>query len=87
MEYITQTDRIYAEDDNGKLLAEITFPIRDGVATINHTFVDDSLRGLGIASQLMQKAIEKIAAEGLKLNATCTYAVAWLKRHPDSRGI
>ena len=50
MKYTIQTNRIYSEDENGKLLAEITFPeIDNGVFCINHTFVDNALRGKGIA--------------------------------------
>ena len=43
---LQRTGRIYAEKD-GTLVAEITFPEQDGVAVIDHTFVDDSLRGQG----------------------------------------
>ena len=64
MTYITEPDRIYATDEKGKVIAEITFPAHDGVATIDHTFVDSSLRGQGIAAQLVQMAVEKIHADG-----------------------
>lgn len=61
MKYTIQTNRIYSEDENGKLLAEITFPeIDNGVFCINHTFVDNALRGKGIADQLMRLAVEKL---------------------------
>ena len=45
-------NRIYGTDENGKVLAEITFPRTEpGVYTIEHTIVDDSLRGQGIAGR------------------------------------
>ena len=47
MEFQHETGRIFARSDSGRLLAEVTFPEQDGVAVINHTFVDDSLRGQG----------------------------------------
>ena len=54
MQFQIQSDRIFAKDKSGKLLAEITFPeTESGVCTINHTFVDESLRGQGIAGQLV----------------------------------
>ncbi|MDE6485843.1 MAG: N-acetyltransferase [Duncaniella sp.] len=83
MDFITENDRIYAVDSSGKLLAEVTFPATNGVATINHTFVDASLRGEGVASQLVKMAADKILADGNKIGATCSYAVAWFKRHPE----
>lgn len=50
MEFQKEPGRIFALGEDGKLLAEITFPTgEDGVADINHTFVDESLRGQGVA--------------------------------------
>jgi len=83
MNYINEQGRIYAKDESGKVIAEITFPAENGVATIDHTFVDSSLRGQGIADQLMQMAVDKILTDGNKLAATCPYAVVWLQRHPE----
>jgi predicted GNAT family acetyltransferase len=82
MNYISEDARIYAKDDSGKVIAEVTFPAENGIATIDHTFVDDSLRGQGIASYLVQMAVDKILADGNKIAATCSYAVVWLQRHP-----
>lgn len=44
-------------DPEGTVLAEVTFPAEDGsVVNINHTFVDESLRGQGIAGKLLEKS-------------------------------
>jgi len=83
MEFKTENARIYATDDNGKVIAEVTFPSNNGVATIDHTFVDGSLRGQGIAGKLVQMAVDKILADGNKISATCPYAVSWLQLHPE----
>lgn len=83
MEFITEKDRIYATDHFNKIIAEVTFPLKDGVATIDHTFVDPSLRGQGVAGELVKLAAEKILADGNKIAATCEYADKWFKRHPE----
>ncbi|MDE6648353.1 MAG: N-acetyltransferase [Muribaculaceae bacterium] len=83
MDFITEKDRIYATDPAGDIIAEVTFPTKDGVSTIDHTFVDPSLRGEGIAGKLVKLAADKITAEGNQIAATCSYAVAWFKRHPE----
>ncbi len=83
MNFITESDRIYATDPAGNVVAEVTFPTEDGVSTIDHTFVDPSLRGQGVAGKLVKLAADKILAEGNKIAATCSYAVAWFKRHPE----
>ena len=83
MEFISESGRIYAENDNGEVVAEITYTVNDGIATINHTFTDDSLRGQGIAGKLVQTAAEQIIKNGYKLRATCSYAISWLNKHPE----
>lgn len=83
MEYITEKDRIYALNPSGRVIAEVTFPAINGVSVINHTYVDPSLRGQGVADQLIRKAIEKITADNNKIGASCSYAVAWFSRHPE----
>lgn len=83
MNYITETDRIYANDSAGKTIAEVTFPTKDGISTIDHTFVDESIRGQGIAGELVKLAAEKIMSDGGKIAATCPYAVVWFQRHPE----
>ena len=82
MEFQRETGRIYAERD-GQLIAEITFPEEDGVAVIDHTFVDPSLRGQGMADKLVRAALEQIRKNGGTPAATCTYAVSWLEKHPE----
>lgn len=83
MKFITESDRIYATDAAGNVVAEVTFPTRNGVSTINHTFVDPSLRGEGVASKLVQLAVDKILADGNRIAATCSYAISWFRRHPQ----
>ena len=75
--------RIFALDEQGKLVAEVTFPVSEGVADIDHTFVDQSLRGQGVAGQLLDAAVRQIRMEGLRAKATCSYAAKWFNEHPD----
>lgn len=80
MEFKYESNRIYIENDE-KVIAEITYLIEDNKAIINHTFVDDSLRGQGIAGQLVERAVNKIREEGYQVAATCPYAVKWLEKN------
>ena len=72
MEFQREPGRIYAEEE-GRVIAEVTFPDRDGAADIDHTFVDDTLRA----------AADQIRAEGKRARATCSYAEIWFERHPE----
>ena len=81
MNYIIESNRIYAKDDTGKVIAEITFPNDGDTYCIDHTFVYDSLRGQGIAGQLVKMAVEQIQKSGGKVIATCSYAAHWLEKN------
>ena len=80
--FVKESNRIYKQDSDGRIVAEITFPeTAENVFTINHTWVDSSLRGQGIASQLVQAAVDDIRSRGGELRATCSYAVKWLEKN------
>ncbi len=82
MEFITETNRIYAKNEEGAVIAEVTFPeTQQGVCTINHTFVDDSLRGQGVAGKLVSAAVAHIEEQGKQVAATCSYAQKWLEKN------
>lgn len=73
---------IITEDGND---ASVEYDVHDGTLDIVHTFVPHPLEGRGIASQLVRTAYDYAREKGLKPTATCTYAKAWLDRHPDYR--
>ena len=87
MEFRKEPGRIFATDETGKLLAEVTFPEQEGIAVINHTFVDDSLRGQGIAGQLLRAVADTLRQEGRKAKPTCSYAVHWFETHPEEQDL
>jgi len=88
MEFIYENNRIYAEGENHLLLAEVTFPARDETrVNIDHVYVDHSLRGGGVAQDLMLKAYDYIKSKNLKIIAKCPYAISWFKRFEQYQDI
>lgn len=84
MKLLMEPHRIYAEDENKKLLAEITFPeLEHGIWNIDHTFVDSSLRGQGVAGTLMEAVVEQAKLHNKKLFPTCSYAVGWFEKNKE----
>lgn len=81
MDFIKEETRIYLNNENGEMIAEITFPKDGDVYCINHTYVDDSLRGQGIAGKLVEMAVRQIKSKGGKVTATCSYAAHWLEKN------
>ena len=51
--------------------------------SIDHTIVPSAIGGRGIASDLVKAALEYVRAEGLKVHPACSYADAWMRRHPE----
>ena len=84
MQFQEPDGRIWAEDHAGKLVAEITFPeTRPGVADIDHTFVDASLRGQGAAGRLVEAAVAQLRRRDMKAVPTCSSAQRWFQDHPE----
>lgn len=54
-----------------------------GELTIVHTRTLPELQGRGVAAALTLRAAQDARAEGLRVTATCSYAAAWLQRHPE----
>ena len=88
MEFQYEDSRIFLPDGKGGVLAEITFPDgADGVPVIDHTFVDGSLRGQGVAGRLMEAAVAALRSSGRRANVTCSYAVSWRDKHPEAADV
>ncbi len=50
---------------------------------ITHTETPRALRGRGIASELVQGALQLIRADRLKVVAGCGFVVDYLRKHPE----
>ncbi|PJI38697.1 GNAT family N-acetyltransferase [Ferrovibrio sp.] len=55
----------------------------DTVAIL-HVEAPVALRGTGASGRLMQGIIELARAKNEKLVPLCSYAAAWMKRHPET---
>ena len=84
MEFQYEKGRIFAQDETGKTVAEITYTeTEQGTVTIDHTLVDDSQRGKGTAGKLVQALAEEIRKSGKKAVPVCSYAVKWFEKHKE----
>jgi predicted GNAT family acetyltransferase len=50
---------------------------------ITHTETPRALRGRGIASELVEGALQQIRAEGFKVVAACGFVADYLRKHPE----
>lgn len=66
------------------MVAQILFPkIEKNLYCITHTFVDPSLRGMGVAAELVEKVIEVARLNGYQITATCSYARSYFAKKPN----
>lgn len=88
MLFIHESNKIYSTDQNNHMVAVVTFPkVSDTVVNIDHTFVDSSLRGQGVAGKLMEEAVSHLRENDLKARLSCSYAVKWFEEHPECRDV
>ena len=75
-------------EQNGQRIAELTYGRTSaGIANIDHTEVDRSLRGQGVARLLLDAAVRWARETNTQLSATCSYATAQFVRDPSLRDV
>lgn len=71
----------FVENEANECLAEMTYFYEDELTiNVNHTFVDPSLRGRGIADRLYQSLVSFLCEKNLQLRSSCSYVVAKLEK-------
>lgn len=84
MDWKHEKGRILYNDEKGELMAEATYvDLGQGLINIDHVYVNPILRGCGVAEKVMNEVACFLRKEGLKANATCSYANTWLKKNRD----
>ena len=74
-------------DEDGEWIAELTYIKSDGTMTIEHTEVDDKLRGEGIGQDLVRAAVEYARDNELKIKPLCPYARKVIERTPEFQDV
>ena len=73
----------YVGDNASHPLARITYVSKDpNIIIIDHTFVDPSLRGQGIALKLVEAMVEFARSNQKLIIPVCSYAVKVLNHDP-----
>lgn len=75
---------IYLENENGKIIAEADIrKINENEVDIVHVYVDPSLRGHGLAGDVMEEVTNYLRKNNLKAEASCSYANLWFMRNRE----
>jgi predicted GNAT family acetyltransferase len=69
------------------LVAFADYRRQPGRLVITHVEAPAPLRGTGVAGRLMQGVMEAAKDEGAQVLPLCSYARAWIQRHPEYRNL
>lgn len=58
------------------------YAIHAGTITFTHTFVPEHLRGQGLATRLVEAALDSARARGLKVVPQCAMFADYMQSHP-----
>ena len=76
-----QKGEFFLDDAQGQRIAEISYIWRDETTIdANHTWVDDSLRGQGVARLLLDTLVDFSREKNLKIIPTCSYVDVMFRR-------
>jgi uncharacterized protein len=68
-------------------LAECVYRRQGDLLVLVHTEVPAALQGQGLAGQLVQAALALAREQGLRVRPSCSYAVTYMRRHPETQDL
>lgn len=76
-------------EENGKVVAEMTYSVVDpSLIIIDHTEVDDSLKGQGAGLKLLNKTVEYARANHIRIIPLCPFAKSVFdKKHEEYKDV
>ena len=83
-----KTRGMFFIEDEGEIIAEIVYGHGgDNTIIIEHTEVDDQLRGQNIGYELVHRTVEYARSHGLKVSPVCPFAKAVFDKKPDFQDV
>ena len=74
-------------EENGEWIAELSYIKNNGTMTIDHTEIDEKLRGEGIGQDMVKAAVEYARENSLKIKPLCPYARKVIERTPEFQDV
>jgi predicted GNAT family acetyltransferase len=72
---------------DGKRLGELTYTVAGSRVILDHTTVDDALRGTGAGRRLVEAAVEWARAGNRRLMPLCPFARSVFDKTPEYRDV
>lgn len=80
-------DRRYTISAAGQDVGFADFADRGDQRVFHHTEIDPSFGGRGLATILLEEALQATHADGKRIVPVCSMVVTVLKKHPEYEGI
>ncbi|MGO3441526.1 MAG: GNAT family N-acetyltransferase [Serratia liquefaciens] len=88
LKFLEDEKRFYINDQQGKMIAEISFVSSgDKLTIIDHTWVDEVLKGQGVGKKLVALVVAKMRAENRKIIPLCPFAKHEFDTTPEYQDI
>jgi uncharacterized protein len=68
---------------DGEIAALVQYRLHDSVIAFLHTETDPRFRGHGLASRLVQSALDDARDRHLSILPYCPYVRSWIAEHPE----
>lgn len=84
---VTTEDGRYTIAVDGKTVGLADFADRENQRVFYHTEIDPAYGGRGLATILIEEALNNARSEGKRVVPVCSMVVTVLKKHPEFDGI
>ena len=74
-------------EEEGKRLAQLTYTVAGTKIILDHTEIDDSLRGTGTGRKLVAAAVDWAREEDVRLMPLCPFARSVFEKTPEYRDV
>lgn len=75
------------EVGTGTEVAVLKYMRSQGVITLVHTEVPESMQGRGVGATLAHFALETAQREGLKVKVVCPFVKKYVEKHPEYKSL
>ncbi|MBR0031745.1 MAG: N-acetyltransferase [Treponema sp.] len=84
MNYKSENNKTWIEDENGKQIAILEYPeVKPGLVNLTHTEVAPEMNGQGLAGKITEYVANELRKHGIKAELTCSYSIRWFAKHPE----
>ncbi|GGA30753.1 GNAT family N-acetyltransferase [Paenibacillus physcomitrellae] len=81
MQEMVNTGYGFELQEDGKMVAEITYRQEGDVLVADHTYVSEELRGQKVAEKMLNELVDYARGQGYQIVPQCSYVQTMFRRH------